>query len=379
MRPYRVREPRALLVVALAAWVGACGPGEASQAGRGGQEGGAGFTKVVNVETREAVPAEFTSYVRITGEAEAFRDIVLSAEESGVLRRYFVEKGSAVRRGQPIAVIDDRVLRAQVDEARAVSRLADERWERRRKLWEDEHVGSEMAYLQARYDAESVAARLANLEARLAHTVIGSPIAGVFDEKYVDAGEMVGPGTRVARVIEVGRLKIVGGVPERFGLRVRPGAAARITFDIFPGREFEGVIGFVGNSVDPANRTFPIEIVMKNPERMVKPSMVANVSVAIERLPDALAVPQEAVLRTEGGYELMVVVDRDGSAVVEARDVLTGPSYENLVVIERGLGAGEEYVVVGQQLVDPGDHVRIVNATEDEQDVNGGEGDDAGR
>ncbi|MFQ5747721.1 MAG: efflux RND transporter periplasmic adaptor subunit [Gemmatimonadota bacterium] len=376
MRRFRAIDATALVAMAVTAGIAACGPSEASEADPEGQADGAAFTKIVNVETRRAVPADFTSFVRITGEVQAYRDVVLSAQESGILRRYFLEKGSAVRRGQPIAAIDDRVLKAQVEEARAVSRLAEERWRRQRKLWEDEHVGSEMAYLQARYDAESAAARLETLEARLSHTVIESPIGGVFDEKYVDAGEMVGPGTRVARVIQTGRLKIEGGVPERFAPRVHPGASARITFDVLPGQAFEGVIGFVGSAVDPASRTFPIEIVMENPGRIVKPSMVANVSVAIERLGGALVVPQEAVLRTETGYQLMVIVRGEGAPVVEGRAVALGPSYENRVVIEDGLEPGDEYVVVGQQLVDPGDHVRILNERDASADGPGGGTDD---
>ncbi|NIR43509.1 MAG: efflux RND transporter periplasmic adaptor subunit, partial [Gemmatimonadetes bacterium] len=85
----------------------------------------------------------------------------------------------------------DDVLAAQVREAEAAARLAAERYERQRRLWEEEQIGSEIAYLEAKYQAELRAARLETLEARLERTVIAAPVRGIFDERLVEVGEMV--------------------------------------------------------------------------------------------------------------------------------------------------------------------------------------------
>ena len=350
----------AVLVGAVSMVAASCGgSGEASESPQAAEPADE-FVKVVNVEARAVEPGAFTTYVRMTGEVEAWEDVVVSAEESGAILSFVREKGSRVAAGEPIARIDDRVLRAQADEAAALAHLAAERFERQRQLWEDEEIGSEIAFLQAKYDAEAAAARSELLQARLDRTTIRSPIAGLFDHRYVDRGEMVSPGMPVARVIEVGRLKIVGGVPERFAPYVERNASARITFDIFPGQVFEGRIGYVGGTVDEANRTFPIEIVMSNPDGLVKPQMVANVEVATDELSDVIVVPQEVVLRTEDGYQVFVVVEREGQTEASARSVRLGPSFENRVVVTEGLDAGDRLVVVGHQLVDPGDRVDVV-------------------
>jgi RND family efflux transporter MFP subunit len=371
-----------MFAVALGAAAVACDPSsQASEAEANDQ-----FVKVVNVEVAPIALTDFTAYIRLTGEVEALNDVIVSAEESGVIERLFVEKGALVRKGAAIAKIggvierlfvekgalvrkgaaiakiEDLVLSAQVQEARAAFDLASERYERQRRLWEDEQIGSEINYLEARYQAQLQEARLEFLEARLERTVIRAPISGVFDERYVDAGEMVAPGTRVARVVEVDRVKVTGGVPERFAAAVQPGDTAQISFEVLPEEVFLGQIGFVGSTVDERNRTFQIEIVIDNPGRLMKPQMVANVLVAQSRLQNVVVVPQSAVMRTEDGYEVYVVGEQDGAEVAVTRAVRLGPTYANQAVVEEGLAEGDRLIVRGQQLVEVGDHVQVVDS-----------------
>jgi RND family efflux transporter MFP subunit len=317
--------------------------------------------RIINVEATPIALQSFVDYIRITGEVEAMYDVTVSAEESGVIERFLVEKGRRVRRGEAIAKIDDAVLRGQVQEARSVADLAEVQYHRQRRLWEEEQIGSEIAYLQLKSASETAKARLQVLEERLTRTEIKAPVAGIYDEKFVETGEMVVTGTPVVRVIAVSQLKAVGGVPERFALSVHRGDSARITFDAFGGREFLGVIEFVGATVDAGNRTFPIEVVLDNPDNVIKPRMVANVQVERERLQDVIVVPQQVVLRTEDGYQVYVVADRDGYPIASARDVELGPSYGNRIVIAGGLEIGDQLITVGQRLVDEGSFVRIVS------------------
>ena len=76
------------------------------------------------MEVEVIAPRDFTTYIRLTGEIEAYNDVAVSAEETGVIERFFAEKGEFVRAGAPIAKIRDDVLRAMVGEAEAASQLA---------------------------------------------------------------------------------------------------------------------------------------------------------------------------------------------------------------------------------------------------------------
>ncbi len=367
MTSYRVRArslPRWVVVGLLVGAIPgaqACSPAEGDDGDTSQSAQAQTGARVVNVEVADVALGEFTDFIRVTGEVEAFHDVTIAAEESGRIAAFLVEKGQRVARGQALARLEDQLLKAQAAEARASAQLAQEQYERQRQLWEEEKIGTEIAYLQAKYQAEQAAARLAQLDERLARTVIAAPVAGVFDEKYLEEGEMAAVGAPVARVVATSRVKIAAGVPERFARSVRVGSPAQIWFDIFPGREFEGSIGYVGSSVDPGNRTFPIEIVMNNPDRVVKPHMVANVRVQSERLANVIVVPQEVVLRAADGYKVFVATERDGAWFAVARSVQLGGSAANRTVIVDGLAVGDRLITLGHQQVDDGSRIRIVN------------------
>ncbi|MGD2069169.1 MAG: efflux RND transporter periplasmic adaptor subunit [Gemmatimonadota bacterium] len=355
---------RVLVLAGTACVIAGCGGTEADGA-EGPLVGDEGFARVVNVETEALAPRRFVEVIRLTGTVEANRDVTVSAEESGVVRELFVEKGSSVRPEQPIAKIDDRILRSQVDQAEAQAALAEETWQRRKRLYEEDGIGSELAYLEARYGAEQAKANLQTLRERLERTVVRAPIGGVLDDRMVEVGTMVNPGAPVARIVDLDPVKITAGVPERYATDVGRGAAATVTFDVLDDQLFEGSISFVGAAVNPRNRTFPVELTLPNPGRAIKPEMVANVEVTRRELQQALVVPQEALVRVEDGYVVFVVEEQAGAPVARMRPVTLGPSQRDEVVVTEGLEAGDRLVVVGQKQVAEGDRVRLVGEAGD--------------
>jgi membrane fusion protein, multidrug efflux system len=345
-----------LLGLLLALPLAACGSGV------GGEEVTRedAILRVVNVEVLEVVAEPFEDRIGITGTVEAERNVVVAAEESGVVREVFVTKGSSVRTGQALARIDDRVLRAQYEQARSEAALARETFERQRRLWEDERIGSEMNYLRAKYGAETAEASARVLAARLERTVVRAPLAGLLDDRFIEIGSMVTAGTAVARIIDIDTLKVAGGVPERYAGEIRTGVTAAVTFDNLREREFVGHTRFVGSVVNQQNRTFPVEVAIPNAGGMLKPGMVARVRLARAAVDDALLVPREAVLRTEHGYIVYTVQEQAGRLTAAATPVTTGPGAGNRVVVESGLRAGDLVIVVGQQQVAHGDAVEVV-------------------
>jgi outer membrane protein len=293
-------------------------------------------------------------------QVRANQDVTIAAEESGPIRQLLVPKGSLVRAGQPIARIDDRLLRAQAEQAASEAALAAETYERQRRLWEEDRVGTEMAYLRARYGAQTAEAGARALRERLERTVVRAPIAGLLDDRLVEVGTMVMPGTPVARIVDVSRVKVTGGVPERFAGEIARGAVALISIDGSAAREFEGRIDFVGASVEEQGRTFPVEIVVPNPGGGLKPGMIANVRVTRGQIESALLIPQEAVLRTEDGYIVYLAVEQGDEVRAEARPVVLGPTQANQVLVTNGLAAGDRIVVVGQNKIAGGDRLQIV-------------------
>lgn len=345
--------------VALAAVVVVgCSGGEAQEAT--GAAGGEPVVRIINVQTIQVDPREFTEFIALTGTLEASRDIEVAAEESGVIRELFVDKGTRVRVGQPIARIDDQVLRAQYDQARSEAALAQETYERQRRLWEDERIGTEIAYLRAKYGAQTADANARMLRARLERTTVRAPIDGVLDDRLVEVGAMVAPGTPVARIVDADPVEVTAGVPERYAAEIRPGAEVRVTIDHLGGSTFSGKAGYVGTALDARTRTFPVEFTVANHNGVLKPGMVARLELQRRTLEGALLVPREAVQRVSTGYMVFVVTGEGEQTFAEARPVQLGANAGSEVAIASGIAAGEQVIVVGQQQVANGDAVRVV-------------------
>ena len=336
------------VVLALAALAAGCG-GDA----RAGDMAGAaetdtapdrGYTRVVNVETSTVAARPFTETIRLTGTVAAYRDVVLSAEESGTVRELLAEKGTRVGEGSPIVRLDDRVLRAQLRESRARAELARETWERNRQLFEEEQAISQLAYLQTKYGSDEAEARRDALARRVERTTIRAPFAGVVESREVEIGSLVSPGTPVARLVELDTLRIQAGVPERYAPDVDVGDPVTVTFDVFGGDRFDGRLTFAGSVVNPRNRTFPVEVTLPNPGRRIKPEMVANLSLARRSLDDAVVVDAH---RKSGGR--FVGGRGERLAGLDAEDCPV-PGAGDAVVLD--LAPGELSAVVGADILD---------------------------
>ena len=149
----RKRGGRLTLLAALT--LAGCGLQDTDEAGKVPTSG-----RVLNVEVAAVEPRDFSEVIRLSGTVVADRDVLVSAEESGIVTEVLVDKGSQVIQGQPIARIDDRLLSSQVAQATAQAALMGEVWMRRQRLFEEDNVGSELAYLEAKYQAQQAAAAL---------------------------------------------------------------------------------------------------------------------------------------------------------------------------------------------------------------------------
>ncbi len=344
-----------VLAVAVGAFASCGGPGESPS-----EQAEEPLRRIVNVEVERVVQRNFTQVVRLSGAAMAMRDVVISAEEAGVVRSIVRDKGQLVRAGQPMYQLDDAILRAQVQTAAAQADYSEEVWERRKRLYEQDSVGSELSYHEARYLAEQGRGALTALRERLARTTVTAPINGVLNDRLVEIGSMVSPGTPVARIVQTDTIRIMAGAPERLSLGLAVGAVASVAFDALPDSEFESRLTYVGAVLDPQSRTFPIELEMRNPGGLIKPGMIAEVTIVQQEIREALVVPQQALVTMEDEYVVFVVEGDRDEARASACTVAVSVAQGNEAVIGSGLNEGDRLVVVGQQGLTPGDRVRVV-------------------
>jgi RND family efflux transporter MFP subunit len=346
----------AIAVLAAGVALAGCGEADGMQTGEASSEPA---VRTMNVEVVRVQPQAFTHFVRVVGTVEAERDVTVAAEEGGVVEALLARKGERVPAGAALVKIDDTVLQAQLDQAESQAALARETWERQKRLWEQDSVGTEIQYLQARTNAETAAAQVRVLRERVSRTSVRAPVGGLLDDRLVEVGSMVSPGTPVGRVLDVDTVKVVAGVPERYAPDIEAGAEVRVSVDALAGRQYAGRVDFVGAAVDRDNRTFEVEVVVPNPGLGIKPGMVANVQIARRTIEGALAVPRHAVLRREAGYVVFVARETANGPRAAAQPVDLGVTRGDYVVVREGLEAGDRVVTVGQQQIAEGDRLAI--------------------
>lgn len=335
------------------------GCGDEADAGPDEQVPAADTRRVINVEVEQLQPRRFTDVVRLTGAVQADRQVTVAAEEGGTVTRILVDKGQSVTQDEVLVRLDDELLRAQRDEAQAQAGLAAEMWRRKQRLYEDDGIGTEGEYLEARYTADQTRARLDLFEARLKRLAVRAPFDGILETRFVEVGSVVSPGQAVAHVLDLEPLKVAAGVPERYAVDVVPGSRAVVAFAALSDT-CDATVSFVGAAVHGGHRTFPIELDLERPVRGAKPEMVAEVLLVRQVLEDVVVVPRQALVRTEDGFSTFVAVDGEGGTVARERPVTLGSAAGDEAVITSGLAAADRLIVVGQQQVADGDRLRIV-------------------
>lgn len=309
------------------------------------------------VETLVLEPTSFTDVIELTGSVEAIHDATLSAQASGTVIS-LAELGAFVEKGGRVAQLDSTEARAAVEQAQARYELAKDRFERQQPLYQDSIITA-LEFEQVRSELTQARAALSQAKEQLRNTRVTVPFSGTVEERLIQPGEQVAPGDPIARVIDVRPAKVVAGVPERYAGDIEKGTPVQIRFKTSRIGERTGTITFVGSAIDPESRTFTIEATIPNRDRAIKPEMVTQLRVVRTTFDDALVIPRTAVVRDEQGTHVYVVEHTDTSAVAQKRDVALGPESGSRVVIESGLEAGTEVIIVGQNNVSPGEPVEI--------------------
>lgn len=317
--------------------------------------------RLVPVETIVVVPDAFDDYIRLTGIVEAVEDAVISSEHSGRILT-IVERGTAVQEGEMIARLDDQVSQAQFAAARTSYDLAEDTFHRMEALYADSIISTQDLN-GARAQRDQARAQLDQAEKQLRNANITAPFSGRVEERMVRSGELVNPGVPVARLVNSSSVRITTGIPERYSGQIREGSPAVIRFRA-SGDEMNSEITFAGNLIDPATRTFPVEIELENQNERYKPEMVADISVQRETIQDAVVIPRAALLRDEEGTFVFVTAEENGHPVARLVQVTTGTASGAVIEIHDGLSEGDEVVITGLSNLGSGDRLNILSTAE---------------
>ncbi len=343
---------KVLLVVLTAAFAIACD--EANNANNNAED----RVRQVPVETVAIELDDFNDFIRLTGTVEAIDDAVISAETSGRILS-IVNRGEHVEKGGVIAQLDDRLTRAQYSAAKTSFELADDTYNRLKALYADSIISTQ-DYNSARAQRDQAKAQLEQAEKQLQDVHISAPFNGRVEDRMIRSGELINPGQPVARLVNTDQVRIMAGIPERYAGDIREGSEVKLRFLSLADEVRESKVTYAGNVIDPDTRTFTIEVELSNPQKRIKPDMVADLQVQREMLSGVVIIPRTAIVRDEEGTFVFVVREENDRKVTELVSVRTGPASGAIIQIKEGLSEGDEVVVSGMRNLSSGDHLNIL-------------------
>ena len=314
--------------------------------------------KTMNVKISPVEKEIFQHFIQVQGIVESDNNIMVAPRSSGLVEKIHVNVGDKVARGQLLAELDGSILESSIAEVESGLRLAETIFERQQRLW-DKDIGSEIEYLQAKNNKESMEKRLETLEEQYKMMKIFAPLSGTIDEVLIKEGEMAAAGLGAIRVVQLSNLKIVVDLSEIYISRIEKDNFVHVNLPV-TGREFDLRVNAVSQVIDPNNRTFQIEMKIPKSEAGIKPNMLAVLMINDYTNQEALTVPLNIVQETGTEKFIFVAEQNNGEWIARRRSVETGKSYNDRAEVLSGLQKGEHVVTFGYQNLSDGQNLAVV-------------------
>ena len=279
------------------------------------------------------------------GEIEAVQAIELRPEIDGRVVDILFREGAEVQRGAGLFKIDDAELRAQVARLEAERDLALQGLERARALL-DADAASQAELEQAEARARSSQAELDLQQVRLDRTLVRAPFSGVVGERRVSLGDYVTTSTALVTLQTVDPQRASFAVPERYASALAVGQRVGFEVAAVPGREFVGEVDFVDPRVELPGRTIRVKAQVANRERLLQPGMFIEARLATDVRPNAVLIPETAVVVLDEG-PVVWVVGTNGQAF--RRPIRLGVRRPGLAEVLAGIEAGETVITAGME------------------------------
>jgi membrane fusion protein, multidrug efflux system len=325
----------------------------------------------VSVAVATATEQPWQQRLPSVGTLKALQGVNLSLEVAGTVKDVQFESGQKVKAGQPLVQLDSAVESALLETAQADLGLAQLDYGRGSQL-----VGSQ-AISKGEFDRLSAQlqknkATVNQLKASLAKKHIVAPFSGTIGIRQVDVGDYLASGTVIATLQDLSSLYVDFYVPEQSVPKIALGQAVQVQVSAWPGQQFPGNISAINPKVENTTRNVLVRATLANPDGKLLPGMFTSLDVLLPDPTAQVVVPEGAITYTLYGNSVYAVAEKkaeDGTPekdangqpvlIAERRFVETGERRAGLVLVSKGLKAGEQVVSAGQLKLDNGTPIAI--------------------
>jgi RND family efflux transporter MFP subunit len=331
---------------------------------------------IVSVNVMHPNPSARTEDVVLPGTMQAFVDSSIYARTNGYLKRWYVDIGGRVEKGELLAEIETPELDQQLQQAKAdlataeanlnLSKITADRDENLLKtnsISTQERDNAVSGYAADAATVESKRANVARLEELQSFERVVAPFDGVITARNTDIGALIDAGANGPRelfhIAAIDKLRVYVSVPEIYSRVARPGTPAEVTLDEFAGRVFRGTLVRTSNSIDYSSRTLLVEVDVDSPTRELMPGSYTQVHFKFLENVRSVIVPASALLFRKEGLQVGVI--SNGKA--ELVNVTPGHDYGDSIEILSGLQPNDAVILSPSDSLTSGTPVQISQAS----------------
>ncbi len=312
----------------------------------------------IPVTITEVTTGKFNHYIEVSGTAEAVREAYISPEIGGQIREIYVQEGDYVERGKVLAKLNTEMTESSIADLQASLDLAVVVYEKQKRLW-DQGIGSEIQYLNAKNTKESLEQKMVTLKAQLEMAILKSPVNGIVDEIFQKRGELASPGMRMMQVVNLDELFINADVSETYLSQINEGDMVSLEFPVYPDMKIDAPVFRKGNVINPGNRTFTIQMKLKNPDKSLKPNILSVIHINDFSSDSAMVIPSVLIKQDITGSYIYTIEDNAGNMVAKKVYVTTGQTYEDKTMVLTGIYPGQKIIDQGYNMVSDGSEVIV--------------------
>ncbi|MGM5468928.1 efflux RND transporter periplasmic adaptor subunit [Flavobacteriaceae bacterium LMO-SS05] len=327
-------------------------------------------TKIKELDPQEKVPLIttieikeilFKHYLELQGNVSTKQNLVIYPEYSGLLSKVYVKEGQKVSKGQTLAKIDDGGLSQQLAQIQIQADLAKTTFERQERLW-NQKIGSEIQFLQTKSSYQAQQEAVNQLQQQIAKTIVRAPFSGTIDDVITEQGSVVAPGqSPLFRIVNLNDMYIETDVPESYITDVVKNKNVQVEFPML-GKIIDTKIRQAGNYINPANRTFKIEVAVPNTDQSIKPNLTAKLKINDYTNEKAILIPLSVISENALGQQYVYTITDKIESKANAKRVIieTGKTQGDFIEVLSGLQSGHEIIDEGARSVKDGQEVKIL-------------------
>ncbi len=299
----------------------------------------------------------FKHFIEMQGVVKADKNIEIRPEIGGTIINIYVKEGQRVKSGQILMQLDDSSIQDNIAKINTQLTLAKTTFERQKRLW-DQKIGSEMQFLQAKTQYESLENNKSALMTQSQKMKIKAPFSGIIDEIFSKKGELASPQLPVIRLVNLDQVYVEADVTETYLPYIKTGNEVLVKFPSI-NTEVRSKILQVGNVINPNNRSFKIKILVKNKDRLIKPNLLADIQI-VDYQKEGIVIPSKLIQKDKKGNSFVYVVKKeDGIDKAHKNIVKIANEYNHQSLIAEGLKEDDIIINKGSLIVKDGDLIEI--------------------